>query len=76
MSKAVKIKICKPIVKPAVVFGSETWAVTEMDRKRLGAWEGTICGPSVLQGIWRIMTDQELRELYKHLDIAADVKKK
>ena len=33
MSKAVKIKIHKTIVKPIVVYGSETWAVTEMDVK-------------------------------------------
>jgi hypothetical protein len=25
--------------------------------------------------MWRIKTDQELRELYKYLDIAADIKK-
>ena len=28
----------------------------------------------VEQGIWRIRTNQELRELYKDLDIAADIK--
>ena len=33
MSKAVKIKIYKPMVKPVVVFWSETWAVAEMDIK-------------------------------------------
>jgi len=26
--------------------------------------------------MWRIITNQELRELYKVLDIAADIKKK
>jgi len=36
VSKAVEIKMYKTKVKPAVVFGSETWAVTEMDMKRLG----------------------------------------
>jgi hypothetical protein len=36
MTKAVKIKIYKKIVKPAVVFGSETRAVVEMDVNRLG----------------------------------------
>ena len=30
----------------------------------------------VEQGIWRIRTNQELRELYKDLDIVADIKKK
>jgi hypothetical protein len=27
------------MVKPAVVYGSETWAMTEMDMKRLGTWK-------------------------------------
>jgi hypothetical protein len=31
-------------------------------------------GPVVEQGIWRVRTDQELRELYKDLDIVADIK--
>ena len=30
-SKAAKIKIYKTMVKPVVVYGSETWFVTEMD---------------------------------------------
>ena len=30
----------------------------------------------VLQGIWRIRTDWELREVDKVLDIVADIKKK
>jgi len=28
------------------------------------------------QGIWRIGTNQELQELYKDLDIVADIKRK
>ena len=47
--------------------------------KRLGTREGemlrTVHGPVVEQGMWRIRTDLELRELYKELDIIADVKK-
>jgi len=44
-----------------------------MDTKRLGAWEEKIYGPVVQQRMWRIKTDQELRELHKYLDIVADV---
>jgi hypothetical protein len=36
MSNVVKIKIYKTQVKPVVVYGSETWAMNEMDMKRLG----------------------------------------
>jgi len=62
MSKAVKK--CKTMVKPVVVYGSETWAATEMDMKRLGTWEKEILrrihGPMVEKGTWRIRNDQEL----------------
>jgi hypothetical protein len=47
--------------------------------KRLGTWEGKllrIYGPVVEQGIWRMRTDQKLRELYKELGIVADNKQK
>jgi len=33
MGKVVKIKIYKTRVKPDLVFGSETWAMAEMDMK-------------------------------------------
>jgi len=42
MSKAVKIKINIPIAKPAVVNGSETWAMTRMDKKRLSTQDRKI----------------------------------
>jgi hypothetical protein len=55
------------------------WAVAETGMKR-HTWERKIlrrvCGKVVEQGIWRVRTKQELKELYKDLDIVADVKKK
>jgi hypothetical protein len=55
------------IVNPVVMYGSDTWAVTDMDMKRLGTGERNmlrrIHGPDVKQGTQRIRTNQELREL-------------
>jgi len=80
ISKAAEIEMYKTKVKPAVMFGSETWAVTEMDRKRLGTWERQILsrihGLVVGQGISRIRTEHELREIYKDLDIVADTERR
>lgn len=63
-----------------MVFGSETWAMAGRDVTRLGTWKRrilrTVHGPVVEQGVWRIKINQELRELYKELDIAADIRKK
>ena len=56
------------MVKPVVLFGSETWAVTVRDMIRLGTGERKIFriyGPVVEQGLWRIRTNQELKELYR-----------
>ena len=54
-----------------------TWAVDEMDMERLGTCGRKILrrirGPLVEQGIWRIRTDQKLREIYKYLDNLADI---
>jgi hypothetical protein len=67
------------MVKPVALCGSEAWRVTELDTKRLNTWKKkmlrNVYGPVVEQGIWRIRNNQELRELYKDLDIAADIKK-
>jgi len=32
--------MCKTIVEPAIVFGSEKWAVTEIDMERMGNVRG------------------------------------
>jgi hypothetical protein len=67
MSKAVEIKMYK-IMKPSAVCGSEIWDMTEIDMKGQGILERKILrriqGPMVEQGVWRILTNQELRELY------------
>ena len=80
MNKAVEIIIYKIMVNPVAVFGSETWVEAEMDMNRLVKGEREISrrvhGPGVEQGMWRIRTDQEPRELYKELDIVVDVKMK
>ena len=58
VSSAVKIMLYKTMAKPAVVYGSETWAMVEMDRKRLGTWDSIllrrIYGPVAEQGIWKV----------------------
>ena len=65
------------MVKPAVLIGSDTWAMTVREMIRLGTWERKILrlyGPVVEQRLWRIRTYKELKELYNDLDIIADIK--
>jgi len=42
ISKAVKIKIYKTVMRPLMVFGSETRAMAEMDMKGQGTLERKI----------------------------------
>jgi len=62
-----------------VICTLTSWAVTEMDKKRLGTWETKILrrtyGTVEEQGVWRITTNHEMRELYKDLDKVAGFKK-
>jgi hypothetical protein len=54
--------------------------MSEMGMKRLGTWERQILrrifGPVAEQGMWRMRINQELKELYKFLDIVVDITKK
>ena len=56
------------------------WPMSEVDMKRLTTWErrmlGRIYEPVVVQGSWRMRTNQELCELYKDLYIVMDIKNK
>jgi hypothetical protein len=57
------------MAKAVAVFGSETWAVTEMDMERLLTWNTKILRrireTVAEQGIWRMRTNQEQTELNK-----------
>jgi hypothetical protein len=66
VSRIVKIKIYKTILKPIVMFGCEAWSMTEKDKARLNTWERKILrkvyGPVTEQGVWRIRRrSEELR---------------
>ena len=65
------------IVKPAVVYESETWTSTERDMGRLNAWDRKvwrrIYGLAAGQGMWRIRINQEMWDLNKDLDRATGI---
>ena len=59
---------------------SETGVVTEMVTISLSTWKKEMFrkmyGLMLVQRIWRIRSNQAVRELYTELDIDADIKKK
>ena len=66
MSLAININIFQAIMKPDVVYGSETWSVTEMDMHGVYLCE-RMYRATVEQGMWIIITDGESREPYTGL---------
>jgi len=70
MNKAVTITTYNTTEKTAVLYGSETWAMAEMDMKSLSTFERNILrlvyGPVVEQRIRRKRTNQELWERCKN----------
>jgi hypothetical protein len=45
LSKNVKIRICKTIIMPVVLYGFVTWSLTLREEHRLRVFENRIFGP-------------------------------
>jgi hypothetical protein len=73
-----KIRIYKTIIKPALVYGCETWSLLQNAEIKLGTFERKILrqiyGPINENGQWRCRYNTELYELYNDIDIVNDVK--
>jgi len=63
ISKKTKIKLCKAIVRPVVVYGSEFWVLTENIKQKLLVFERKIMrrifGPTQkAKGEWRLKINE------------------
>jgi hypothetical protein len=62
------------------MYGCETWSMTERDKVMLNTLERKILrkeyGPVTLKRSWRERNDQELKELYKTLDLIAHIRRR
>jgi hypothetical protein len=70
LSRNVKVKICKTIILPVVLYGCETWFLTLREEHRLRVFENRvqrrIFGPKrdELTGEWRKLHNEEFHILY------------
>jgi hypothetical protein len=70
ISKNLKIKICRTILFPVVVYGCETWLFIPREECRLRVFENRvwrrIFGPKrdKVTGEWRKLHNEELNDLY------------
>jgi hypothetical protein len=80
LSRDVKVKIYKTIILPVVLYGCESWSLTQREEHRLRVFENRILrrifGPKrdEVTGEWRKLYNEELHNLYSSPDIIRQVK--
>jgi hypothetical protein len=80
LSRNVKVKICKTIILPVVLYGCETWTLTLREEHRLRVFENRVLRRifgskrDEVMGEWRKLHNEELNNLYSSPDIIRQVK--
>jgi hypothetical protein len=68
ISQHTKVKMYTAMVKPAVLYGCESWAATEKMKSSLKTWErkivSKIYGPITDRNAWRTQSNDELQVTY------------
>lgn len=63
----------KTVLRPVVTYGSETRTLTSADELQLNCWERralrTIYGPLMVNRVYLIRKNAELKQLYKDDDL-------
>jgi hypothetical protein len=78
ISKNLKIKIYKTLILPVVLYGCKIWSLTLREKQGLRVSENRmlrIFGPKTeVDGSWRKLHNDELRNLYSSLNIVRAIK--
>lgn len=73
VSKATKIRIYKTIIRPTVVYASETWTLNKSEQNKLARWERKVVrrtmGGKKEDRLWRRRTNREVQEDLQGPDI-------
>ena len=77
-SRGLKLRVYKTIIRPIVIFASETWTLGINTQKMLKIWERKVLrkiyGGKKTEDGWERRTNNELAELYHEPNIVAIVK--
>ena len=80
LSKNLKIKICRTIIWPVVLYGCEAWSLTLREERKLRVFENMVLrrifGPrrDEVTGEWRRLHNEELSDLYSSPNIVRVIK--
>ena len=79
LSKHIKIKICRTIILPVVLYGCETWSLTLREECRLMVFENRVLrifGPKrdEVKREWRKLHNEGLNDLYFSTSIVRVIK--
>jgi len=80
LSKNLKIKICRTIILPVVLYGCETWSLILREERRLRVFDNRVLrrefGPKrdEVTAEWRKLHNEELMDLYSLSNIVRVVK--
>jgi len=72
LSKNLKIKICRNIILPVVLYGCEIWSLTLREERKLRVFENRVLRRvfgskrDEVTGEWRKLHNEELRDLYPY----------
>ena len=78
LKRNTKMKIYKTIIRPVVMYSSETWTLTAENENNLPIFERQIprkiFGPVNFDNIWRIRDNMEIDKLIEGADIVRFIK--
>jgi len=80
LSRNLKIKRCRTIILPVVLYGCETWLLTMREERRLRVSENRVLrrifGPKrdEVTGEWRKLYNEGLNDLYCSLNVVRVIK--
>lgn len=78
-SKRVKMRLYRTVIRPAALYGCESWILTQSNERKLEIWErkvlrGILGGKKMEDGTWRRQTNKEVYEAYGDPDIIQHIK--
>jgi hypothetical protein len=78
LKRSTKMKIYKMIIRPVIMYSSETWTLTAKDGNNLCIFERQILrkifGPVNIYNTWRIRNNMEIDKLIEGADIVRFIK--